>query len=113
MDADQLTDSFATHAELHHRHSLEGDWKKANEQIEIINSLFEQIKKVQAREKLLNLTDSTDLEVAALAATYSMTYNPDKCLSKMRELESLNIPHISTAAKYAIQNWKNKEWFID
>jgi len=113
MAVEELLVAFSKHASLHHSYTLEGNWRKGNEQIRKINSIFEKIKALEAREELLSLINSEKVEVVILAAAYSMKYNPEKCLAKMEELQAMEIPHVSSAAKYAIQNWKRNEWYID
>jgi len=112
ISVEQLIVEFAKQATLHHNFTLQGNYKKGNEVIKKINLVFENIKTLDANEELLLLIDSDKPEVAALAATYSMNYDPEKCLAKMNELQSLKIPHISTAAKNAIENWERNEWYI-
>jgi hypothetical protein len=113
ITTEPLIEGFSKHASLQQTFMLEGNWRKANEQIKKINSIFEKIKAIGAREELLKLIESEKPEVAILAATYSMKYNPERCLAKMEELHRLQIPHISSHAMYAIQNWKSNEWYID
>lgn len=106
---------FSEHAINHHKYTQEGDWKKGNIEIKKINSIYKNIKKEgnEALEKLLELIYSDKPEVSALAATYCMSFNPDKCLAVLKKLSEKNIPHISFAAKQAVQNWNNGEWYID
>lgn len=106
---------FSEHAINHYKYTQEGDWKKGNAEIKKINSIFKTIKKdgVVAQEKLLELIYSKIPEVSALAATYCMTFNSEKCLAVLKELSEKDIPHISFAAKQAILNWSNNEWFLE
>lgn len=84
-------------------------------EIKKINAIYKSIKNQgsDAMDKLLDLIYSDKPEVSALAATYCMRFNPEKCLAVLRKLSDKDIPHISFAAKLAIQNWNNNEWYID
>jgi len=48
-----------------------------------------------------------------MAAVYSMRFNPEKCLKTLQGIAEKNIPLLSSDAKQAIENWNNKEWYID
>lgn len=106
---------FIEHATNHFKYTQVGDWKKGNVEIKKINAIYNSIKKQGfiAQEKLLKLIYSEQPEISVLAATYSMRYNPEKCLNVLKSLSEKNIPHISFAAINAIQNWNNNEWYID
>jgi hypothetical protein len=108
-------EKFSQHAINHYKFTQVGDWKKGNAEIRKINAIYKSIKNQGefARQKLLELIYSDKPEVACLAATYSMSFNADKCLAVLKSLSERNIQHISSASKQAIQNWKNGEWFID
>jgi hypothetical protein len=111
---DEVINKFKEHAIMHYKYTIDGDWKKGNVEIKKINSIYKSIKVygIEAQKKLLELIYSEIPEVASLAATYSMTFCPDECLSILLKISERDIPHISTASKYAIQNWNNKEWYI-
>jgi hypothetical protein len=106
---------FEEYAIKHHESTVEGDWRMGNAQIKKINTVHKLIKKHgrKAQEMLLALTDSDRPEVSALAATYCMTFCPEKCINALKKLSERDIPHISFAAKQALQNWDKKEWDID
>lgn len=106
---------FSEYAINHHRYTQEGDWKKGNAEIKKINSIYKSIKKEgnEAMEKLLELIYSDKPEVSSLAATYCMRFSTDKCLAVLKNLSEKEIPLISFAAEYAIENWNKNEWYID
>lgn len=106
---------FSEYAINHHKYTQEGDWKKGNVEIKKINTIYKSIKKEgnEALGKLLELIYSDKPEVSALAATYCMRFSSDKCLAVLKKLSEKNITHISFAAKQAIENWNNNEWYIE
>ncbi|UII32807.1 hypothetical protein LVD17_03040 [Fulvivirga ulvae] len=108
-------DKFASHAINHHKYTEEGDWKKGNAEIKKINKVYNIIKGggTEAKKELLKLIHSDKTEVAALAATYSMTFSPEECIAVLKDLSQKNLPHVSFASKQAIENWNNNEWYID
>jgi len=115
MDVTSIIVSFEDCAKKQYHFTLEGNWRKGNEQVKKMNELFARIKDHgdEARNKLLDLTNSNSDEVASMAAVYSMRFNPEKCLKTLQGIAEKNIPLLSSDAKQAIENWNNKEWYID
>jgi hypothetical protein len=112
MEVEKLIEKFKSAALMHHQFTLEGNWRKANEQIKKINEANRKITELGRKDLLLNLTDSDLNEVASMAAVYCMRYDPEKCLETLQTIANKNIPLISSGAEQAIKNWKNKEWDI-
>jgi len=106
---------FEKSAINHFKYTQEGDWEKANFEIKKINSVYKEIKQLGhfGRSKLLSLIFSDKAEVSSMAATYSMRFDPQKCLDVFKLLSEKNIPHISSAATQAIENWNSNEWYIN
>jgi hypothetical protein len=109
----ELINKFCECAIKQHKFTLEGNYKKNNAEVEKINTICQAIKKLQKMEELLKLIYSDNPIIASEAATSCLRYNPDKCLAVFNKLAKENIPFISMGAEYAIQNWKNGEWYID
>jgi hypothetical protein len=108
-----LIGEFRQRAIEHHNFGLEGDYKRGNAGVKRINIIYDSIKKQEGLNELLQLIYSDIPEVASLAATYCMKFNPEKCLSVFEKLSKENIPLVSFGAECAIMNWKNNEWNID
>lgn len=115
MTQDDLVESFQNCALKQHQFTMEGSWRKANEQVKKMNELFNKFKAAgnEGRENLLSLTSSNFDEVALMAAVYSMKYNPDKSLEALKRIMAKNLPLLSSGARQTIQNWNNNEWHID
>lgn len=96
-------------------YTKEGNWKKGNAQVKRMNIAFEKLKEsgVEGRNALLELIYDDKECVSISAAVYSMSYNPDKCISVLEKLAEQDIPHISYDAKLSLQNWNNGEWYIE
>lgn len=108
-----LIKEFSQRAIEHHKCTLEGDYKRGNTEIKKINIVYNSIKEEGNLEELLPLIYSDLPEVACLAATYCMKFNPEKCLAVLDKLSKEDTTLIGFSAEYAIQNWKNGKWYID
>jgi hypothetical protein len=115
MNTEELINGFIEATKKSHQHTLDGNWRKGNAEIKKINEIVSKLKASgeSAMNLLLDLTSSDDLHVALMAAVYCMRFSTKKCLSTLTHLATLDVPHISSSAKYSIINWTNGEWGID
>ena len=108
-----LVKEFSQRAIEHHKYSLEGNYKRGNTEIKKINIVYNSIKEQGNIKELLQLIYSDLPEVACLAATYCMKFNPEKCLAVLDRLSKEDTSLIGFSAECTIKNWKNGEWYID
>jgi SepF-like predicted cell division protein (DUF552 family) len=108
-----LLKEFSQRAIEHHKYTLEDDYIRVNSETRKINIVYNSIKEQENLEELLQLIYSDLPEVACLAATYCMKFNPEKCLAVLDKLSKEDTSIIGFSAEYAIKNWKNGEWYID
>jgi len=110
----KLIDVFVEASMKHHAAIMQGDWKTANLQAGRIHQTFLQLIAVGAdgREALLKLTEHADWSVAAMAATYSIKFNPEKSLSTLRQISQAP-GLIGLRAAQSIRNWENGTWELE
>lgn len=108
-----LVKEFSQRAIEHHKCSLEGDYKRGNTEIKKINIVYNSIKEQGNLEELLQLIYSDLPEVACLAATYCMKFDPEKCLAVLDKLSKEDTSLIGFSAEYAIKNWNEGKWHIE
>ena len=100
---------------VNHNAAIEiGDHKKANNAAKKIDKSFENIKKFgrEGREALLELLDHERKEVSAMAAAYSLKYNPDKSLKVLKKL-SKDKGILGFRASKAIETYQSGKWAIE
>ena len=83
-----LLNEFERCAISQHDYTKSGDWQLGNAEIRKINDVYKKIREEGkiAQEQLLNLVDSNVPAVAVLAATYSMKFDPIRCLEVLKRL---------------------------
>jgi len=98
----------------HNAAIMQGDWKTANAQARRIHRSFLQLIGAggDGREALLKLTDHPDWAVAAMAATYSLKFNPEKSLSVLKQI-SKDPGLIGLRAAQSIRNWESGTWELE
>ncbi len=111
---EKIISLFVEASMKHNAAIMQGDWKTANLQAKKIHKSFLEIIKFggDGRDALLTLVDHTDPAIAAMAATYSLKYNPEKSLSILIKIS--NDPgFIGFRAAQSIKNWENGTWELE
>ncbi len=111
----KLIKDFSDSAVRQFQFTREGNWRKGNMQVKKMNETYHKLKEIgeEGIQALLALTGSELPEVASLAAVYGMRFDPEKCLAILKKIADGNIPLLSSESSQAIENWENKEWYID
>jgi hypothetical protein len=106
--------SFADAAKKHYDAELVGDYKTANTQAKKIHKSFTEIVKLgeDARKALLDLVDTEVLPIAAMAATYSLKYRPERALAVLEKIAK-EPGLIGFEAEQAIKRWKEGSWQLE
>lgn len=110
----QLVESFREEAAAHSRATLEGDHRAANRAATKVHKLFLRLIATgnEGRLALLTLAETTADDVAVLAATYSLKFNPERSLRVLARLTS-DRGVIGFQAGQAIKRWKSGEWHLE
>ena len=113
-DVEQLVESFREEATAHSRATLDGDYRAANRAATKAHKLFLRLTSfdIEGRLALLTLAETAADEVAVLAATYSLKFNPDRSLRVLTRLMS-NRGVIGFQAEQAMRRWKSGEWHLE
>jgi hypothetical protein len=101
-----LLDEYRRHAVEHGRQTIEGDVDATNLAYDHLQEAFNAIMRMGGGHHIFRFYDDADLWVQAWAAAHTLRIDHDRALRKLRELESAKIPHVTTDAKYIIQDWK-------
>ncbi|RFS26230.1 hypothetical protein DVR12_00110 [Chitinophaga silvatica] len=107
-----LIKDFSDATILQHQYTLNADYKRGNIEARRIDNIFQKIKSQGGMEELLQLIYSDIPEIAVMASTYCMRYNPEKCLQVLEEISVKKLKYTSLGAEYAIKNWKSGNWHI-
>jgi hypothetical protein len=100
-------DEYRRHAADHGKFTSEGDADLTNAAYDNLEAAFLALVRAGQRRELFRLYDDTELWVQAWAATHTLEIDEARALGKLVELENSGIPHVSTDARYTIQEWKN------
>ncbi len=102
-----LLDEYRRHAADYGAHVIEGDADASNESYDRVQRAFISLVNEGKGNELFRLYDDSDPSVQCWAAAHTLEIDEARALAKLEQLEKSGIPHISTDAKYTIQEWKN------
>lgn len=102
-----LLDEYRRHAVDHGVHTLEGDADANNESYGRLKCAFVALVNEGKRNELFHFYDDIDPWVQWWAAAHTLEIDEVRASTKLAQLEKSGIPHVSTGAKYTIQEWKN------
>src|SRR5690242_15060741 len=102
-------DDYRRHAIAYGVAIAEGNSDASNEAYGRVQRAFLELIKEGKGSELFNLYNDTDLSVQCWAAAHTLEIDSTRALEKLRQLEELAIPHISTDAEYTIKEWRSGE----
>ncbi len=111
---DELINKFSLAARRHYEASLVGDWNTANQNAVVIRHIVKKLNSFgeEGRKALLDQTENQEPSVSAMAAVYSLKYDPEKSVNVLTEIAK-EPGLIGFEAIQALQRWKEGEWKLD
>jgi hypothetical protein len=104
-----LLDEYRRHAVDHGVFTAEGDANGINKSYDQLRRVFVSLVNEGKGNELFRFYDDVDPCVQCWAAAHTLEINESRALAKLGQLQNAGIPHVSTGAKYTIQEWKNGE----
>jgi hypothetical protein len=101
-----ILEQFKQHAAIHGVSTEEGNSDGANVSYELLQKVYFELMNTGNPETLLTLFDDPNPWVQLCAAGHALEIDEPSALTKLGQLETENIPLISTSAKYTILGWK-------
>ena len=102
-----LLDDYRRHAADYGAHVIEGNADASNESYARVQRAFIALVNEGEGSELFRFYDDVDPSVQCWAAAHTLEVDETRALPKLEQLEKAGIPHISTDAKYTIQEWKS------
>jgi hypothetical protein len=98
-------DDYRRYAVDHGKYTLQGDAEATNRGYDSLKRAFlELVDQGKARD-LFRFYDDADPWVQAWAAAHTLEIHEARAIVKLHELVDAGIPHVSTDAKYTLQEW--------
>lgn len=106
-DTKSLIEQYRKAAARHGEASVEGDYKTANRQYEIISAIFSEIRErsPDAQRSLLELLDDANPNVRLWAASHALEVAPGEGVRVLRELAALGRPP-RLEAEMTLKEWE-------
>jgi hypothetical protein len=113
-EIEKLIVQFKEASLKHFQATQSGDYKVANKNADRIHKTFLKMRELgtEAREALLQVATQDDGASAAMAATYSLKYAPERSLAVLRRLSS-DRGILGFNASQAIKRWQSGEWLLE
>jgi hypothetical protein len=102
-----ILDEYRRHAFDQGAYMAEGDADASNTSYDRLQHAFRSLVRDGKRHELFRLYDDPEPWVQGWAAVHTLEIDETRALAKLEQLENAGIPHISTDAKYTIQEWKS------
>ena len=104
---ESLLNQYRRHASDHKACTAEGDADRCNAAYGRLHDVFHALIRERKRNELFNLYEDTDPAVQLWAAVHTLEVDEARALDKLRQIEILGIPHVSTDVRYIIPEWKS------
>lgn len=114
LEIQQMITKFAVASYKHQEAIMEGNSRKANRHAKQIAETFQKIVTTGelARKALLQLTQSEDDAVAAMAATFSLKYATDEAIAVLKRIAK-RPDLLGFRSEQAIKRWEEGTWQLE
>ena len=104
---ESLLDQYRRHASDHKAYTAEGDADRCNAAYYQLQDVFHALNRERKRHELFTLYDDSDPAVQLWAAVHTLEVDGTPPLDKLRQIEVLDIPHVSCDVQYIVPEWKS------
>ncbi len=102
-----LLDEYRRHACDQGAAMLEGEGDASNSAYDRLQDALVSLIRAGRRHELFGLYDDLDPWVQSWAAAHTLEIDEARALAKLEQLQKSENPHVSSCAKFAIEEWKN------